>query len=284
MAQENFKPIVWSTAVLEQYNKSLVFGSLANTSYQGAISGFGSSVKINQVGRAAAVDYTGSAITYPKLDDVSMTLSINQKKVVPLTIADFDDAQTSPKLFQAHTNALSYGAADNVDLFIAALYASAGHVITGSTGTPTAITSATITELFNDATVALDEDNVPADMRVCVLPAWMVGKLRLAKVTKDTNNSEVLSNGFIGNYLGWRVYSSNNVSHSGTDWYAPMFFSAGETIAFASQIGGDNGGQIEIIRDKDYLETFMRLPLLYGAKVIRPESLAVMYVSNGSEA
>ena len=78
--------------------------------------------------------------------------------------------------------------------------------------------------------------------------------------------------------MGFDILESNNISRSGTTWYAPMFFSAGDTIAFAEQIMN-----MEALRDKDTFSDYMRGLIVYGAKVVRPSSLAVADVAEGSE-
>jgi len=46
----HFIPEVWSGEILSRLNNALVFRSVANTDYEGEISGFGDVVKINEIG------------------------------------------------------------------------------------------------------------------------------------------------------------------------------------------------------------------------------------------
>jgi hypothetical protein len=58
-----------------------------------------------------------------------------------------------------------------------------------------------------------------------------------------------------------------------------MFFTAGDTIAFAEQLN-----EMEVIKDKSYPQfDFVNLITVYGLKVVRPESLVYAYVANGAE-
>jgi hypothetical protein len=126
----------------------------------------------------------------------------------------------------------------------------------------------------------MSENNVPKDNRVAVVPHWFVGKMTLAKINKDTNNSGVIANGYMGSFLGFDFYESNNVAKSGTTWYAPMFFRRGDTIAFADQFL-----MPEAIKDKDQPKVdYLSQWALYGMKVVRPSSLGVVYCAPAAEA
>jgi hypothetical protein len=84
----------------------------------------------------------------------------------------------------------------------------------------------------------------------------------------------------MGTFLGFDFYESNNVAHSSTTWYAPMFFRRGDTIAFADQFL-----MPEAIKDKDQPKVdYLSQWALYGMKVVRPTSLGVVYCSPASEA
>lgn len=124
----------------------------------------------------------------------------------------------------------------------------------------------------------MSENNVPNQGRVAIVPPWFAAKIDLAKLIRDTNNSMISNDAYVGRYMGFEIFESNNISHSSTTWYAPMFFSAGDTIAFAEQLM-----DMEALRDKDAFKDYMRGLIVYGAKVVRPDSLAVAYVSEGSE-
>ena len=127
--------------------------------------------------------------------------------------------------------------------------------------------------------VSFDTNNVPQDNRVMVVPPWFIQKLYLAKVIRDTDNSNGLANGYMGNIDGWNVYMSNNVVHSSTTWYAPMFFRAGDTIAHANQLTS-----VESMRLQTSFGDGVRGRMVYGSKVVRPSSLGTLYCSQGSES
>lgn len=280
MALDNFKPILWNDGVMQAYDKALVFGALANREYEGQISGLGSSVKVSQIGDLTLNTYSGS-VTYEELSDAARTLYIDQPKYAAFKIDDVDNAQTNPKLFAEATRKLGLALAGGPDVYISGLYTQAGVTSgLGTTGSPISITSANVITYLSLINKLFDENNVPMGNRVMVVPPWFVQKLVLAKITKDTDNSAVLTGGYVGNLMGIDFYMSNNVTKSGTTWYAAMAFERGETIAMASQLDGG----VEAMRLESAFGTGVRGLMLYGAKVMRPESLAALICAEGAES
>lgn len=283
MSVKNFIPTIWSDKIYQSYDKAFVFAALANRQYEGEIRNFGDQVKISEIGDFSTTAYTGGTLTYSEAEDASIYLKIDQKYYVAKTLDDVDNVQTSPKLMGEITRKMGIAFADNVDQYIAGLYSEAGikGVAAGgaSTGSPLAITSANITSVLRDVGTSLSENNVPQQGRVAIVPPWFAAKIDLAKLIRDQSATTPIANdAYVGRYMGFDIFQSNNISKSGTTWYAPMFFSAGDTIAFAEQ-----WMEMEALRDKDAFKDYMRGLIVYGAKVVRPDSLAVVYVSEGSE-
>ena len=278
MAYDNFKPTMWADSILENLDNAHVFGALANKEYEGTISGAGSSVKISEVGNVSVTAYAGT-VNYEELDDASKELLIDKKAYAAVSIDDVDNVQSKPKLLSKLSERMAYGMANYIDADIASLYSSAGITVTGTTDTPTNVTSATTISLFSGAGRELDEANAPQEGRVAVIPPWLKEKMVLAKIIRDTDNSATVTNGFVGRFLGFDVYVSNNVSHSGTTWYAPMFFIRDMTIGFASQLN-----KVEALRAESSFEDKMRALTIYGRKVLYPATLAVAYIAPAGES
>jgi len=277
MAYDNFKPQLWADNILENLDNSLVFGALANRDFEGEIKGYGSSVKISEVGNVSVAAYSGT-VNYEELTDADKILLIDQKVYAAVKIDDVDAVQSKPKLVSKLSQRIAYGMSNDIDAFIAKLYANAGIAVSGTTSSPTSITSANIISLFTGAARELDEANAPQAGRVAVVPPWIKEKMTLAKIIRDTDNSATLTNGMIGSYLGFDVYVSNNIQHSGATWYAPMFFIKDMTIGFAHQLE-----KVEALRAEAAFEDKMRALNVYGGKVLYPATLAVAYVKSKAE-
>jgi len=276
MAISNFIPVIWSDKIFQANENKKVFAMLANRQYEGEIADKGDQVKISELGDITVGDFTGT-VSYEDLDDSAKFLVVDQDKYGAFKNKDLDKVQANVDLLNEATRKMGEALADAEDQFIASLYTEAG-ITSGTTGSPTALTSATITTAISELTADFDVNNVPQDGRVAVCPAWFVQKLVLAKILEDTNNSEVLTNGYVGRYMGWNIFMSNNVSHSSTTWYAPMFFRQNDTIAHANQLSG-----VESLRLETDFADGVRGRMVYGSKVIRPSSLGVIYCSAGSE-
>lgn len=277
MSVKNFIPTVWNDFVFQGYDKNLILGSLANRSYEGQVSAFGDSVRVNEIGDMSSSAYTGT-VTYTDADDAQKVLQIDKKYYVAKKLDDVDAAQTKPKLMAEIGRKMGIAIADTIDQSVTALYDQAG-VTSGTTGTPIAVNSANIIEYMSLMGQGFDDNSVPMDNRVAVVTPAFVHRLRLAGVDLKTDNTSVYENGFVANVMGWNVFSSRNIVHSSTTWYANMFFVAGETIALAEQINS-----MEAVRMEAQFADALRKLAVWGVKAMAPESLGVLYASDAAEA
>lgn len=275
MSVKNFIPTIWNDQVFQGYDKNLIFGQLANRSYDGQVSGYGDSVRVNEIGDMTAGAYDGS-VTYTEADDAQKVLQIDKKYYIAKKLDDVDNAQTKPKLITEIGRKMGIGIADQVDQSIGALYTQAG-ITDGTTGSPDEILSTTIIHKISEMGQAFDENNVPMDGRVAVVHPWFVHKLRVAGIATMSDNDALYKNGLVGNVLGWDVYMSNNCSYSTTSWYANYFFRQGDTIALAEQLA-----DTEALRLEDLFGDGLRQLAVWGVKVMAPESFGVMYNTNGA--
>jgi len=286
----SFIPEVWAGTVLSRLNDALVFGQVVNRDYEGDIRGFGDVVKINEIGPITVNTYNAtstSALTVQSLSDAQKLLQINQSKYFAFWIDDIDAAQTKPKLMSEAMREASWSLANNIDEYIAALYAEAGLVAagsrSGSTITGQDITSTNILKYLSIAAQKLDENNVPQMGRWMVVPPWMGHKMILANIVQDTNNSQVLSNGLLGRGMyGFDIYVSNNITNGtpAADDACVMFGYRG-SISLAVQVT-----RVETARPAldGGFKTLVKGLVVYGAKVVRPNALGVMYADYTAEA
>lgn len=276
MAYDNFKPTLWADAILDNLDNALVMGALANRELEGEVQGFGSSVKISEVGNVAVTTYAGS-ITYEELTDAEKVLAIDQQKYAAVKIDDVDATQAKPKLMAKIQERVAYGIANEMDKYMGTMHAQAGSKI-GSTGSPTSIASTAAYGLFANASKLLDEKNAPQEGRVAVIPPWLKEKMVLAGIKLRTDNTDLVANGYIGELLGFKVHVSNNLAKTST-YTAVQFFIEGMTIGFASQID-----KVEAIRLQNQFGEAVRALAVYGGKVLYPDTLVTAYVAAGAES
>ena len=191
-----------------------------------------------------------------------------------------DNAQTKPKVLNAAMEQMAWSLANEVDEYLAGLHTDAGITVTGTSASGTDVTSTNALKYISLFAQKLDEANVPMLGRWIVVPPWFGHKLIMSKIVLDTNNSGVLGQGKLGNYYGFDIYVSNNVEHqSGTDRASVMAGYRG-TIALATQV------MKTMVQDTITVgfKTLVKSLMVYGAKVIRPNTLAVGWLDYTAEA
>jgi len=281
MSVSTFIPAVWSRVLLTNLFKAHVFAQpdVINRDYEGDIAGFGSSVKIHNIGPITISDYTvNTDLTAPEaLTDGETVLTIDRQKAFNFQIDDVDNAQSVPKLMEGAMVQAAYNLSDELDAYLGSLYTAAG-ITTGfgTTGSPIVPTSSTAYEYLADAFTALDEANAPQQGRWIVVPPWFHGLLRKDQrfVSYGTQeNRMALSNGVIGEAAGFTVYKSNNVANTSGAKYRIMF---GHSSAWtlANQIE-----KVEAFRMEKRFADAVKGLHVYGAKVVRPTILGAMCAS-----
>jgi len=278
MAIENFKPTIWSARLLNALDKVLVFGDVVNRDYEGEISGYGDTVKINELGEITVSNYSGT-VSYQELDDAQKILEIDQAKYFAFAVDDVDSAQSNIKVMDKAMARAGYSVRDTVDQFIAAFHSSAG--VTGSLGTtsvPISINSSNIVEYIGLVAKGLDEANVPSEGRWLVAPPWFHHKLVLAGIAKATDNDQIIQNGRIAKFGGFDIRMSNNVV-TDSSTYSKIMAGTNEAISYAGQIA-----KVEALRRESSFSDAVKGLYVYGAKVVQPDALACLTAYTTAEA
>ncbi|MBE1867971.1 hypothetical protein Bateq7PJ16_2438 [Bacillus subtilis] len=268
MAYENFIPVIWSTKLNEVYKKSLVYGNLVNSDYQGEVK-MGNTVKMNTIGSVTIGDYGKDGVGDPEeLDSNQMELKIDQYKYFNFKVEDIDAAQANINLLNKAMEEAGYQLADVADQFIAKLYT--GVVAENTIGTdaePQKINSANLYNKLVDLNTKLSEANVPKKDRFVVVPEAGYGMLQ--KDSRFTKFPEVLYEGYIGNVGSLQVFTSNNCPV--VDGKYKIMAGHRSAITFASQIN-----QVEAYRPEKYFADAIKGLQVYGAKLIKPKGIAVL--------
>ena len=290
MAVNNFIPTIWSARLLQNLHKTQVFGGLSNRDYEGEIAQAGDTVKIGGIGAVTVSDYTknSTSLSWQTLADASQTLTIDQAKYFAFKVDDVDRAQTKPDLMDEAMREAAYALSDEIDGYIAALYGSAatankvgsdGSAVTVGYGSGETDPYHQLVDMGTKLTVA----NVPQAGRWAVVPPWFEGMLRknanfVANPASGSGES-VVTNGLIGRVANFDIYVSNNVTDNGSGVYRCMF---GSRMAISLAV--QKQPQMEAIRLQDSFADGVRGLLLYGAKVVRPAALAVLFADEGANA
>lgn len=288
-ALQEFRPEIWSSNLIVNTNKALVFGNLATRQYEGEITGAGSVVKISELGDITIGTYTeGADVTVQELTGAQRNLVIDQQKYFAFDVDDILAVQARPDLMAGAMQKASFAMSDNIDQYLAALYAQAGITNAADLGAAganrtlyaTGATDPNMVTMITDMHRLLDEANAPSQGRWIVVPPFMHQYLKYAQIVDNTTgamrtpNSQAVGNGYIGMGLGFNWYASNNVS-TASPQYRVMFGAPG-ALALAVQIT-----KMEASRRELQFADLVKGLFVYGAKVVRPDYLGTAYIAAG---
>ena len=292
MAVSNFIPTVWSARILSNMQKAQVFAGLCNREYEGEIKNEGDTVKIGGIGAVSVAAYTknSTSLTWATLTDATQSLLINQSQYFAFKVDDVDSVQVNVNLIDEAMREAAYAVSDTIDAYVASLYtqaatanklgADAGSAKTIGYGSGELDPYKTLVNMG----VLLSTANVPQLGRWAVVPPWFAGMLRksgsfVANPAGVTGQSMV--NGFVTRVAGFDIYESNNVTNdaqTAKTWR--IMLGTNQAISLAVQ----RMPIMEAMRLEGSFSDGIRGLLLYGAKVVRPDALSVLFAKEGADA
>lgn len=287
MALDAFVPEIWDAAILSALQKALIYAGpgVVNHDYEGDVAEAGDTVRITSIGRPTVATYTpdNPSITPESIIAANRTLVIDQVKYWAFKVDDINKRQALGDVMTRAAQEAAYALADVQDQYVAGLYTQAQSAnvvpeITIDISSPTswdAEAAKAYNEILIPLKVKLDEANVPTVGRYAVLPPWLHGVLlrdsRFVKVN-ESGTEQGLRNGQVGRAAGFNILMSNNcplpsanhnIVTAGTD----------AAITFVTQLS-----KTEAYRPEAAFADALKGLSLYGAKVIRPDSLAYQSV------
>ena len=279
MSVATFVPEISSVQVLQTLKKALVFPAVCSSAYDALIKGPGDRIRINIIAPLTANTYTprSSTVTPEDLFTAPIFLDIDQDKTAAFDLEDYDKAVVAGDIVGPGNAELGYALNNIIDQYIASMYSQGQLVLAAgaSLGTETtaiALTSLNFTEYVSMLAQAMNEANVPQDGRWIIGPPWFEQKGALAKINLDTSNTDIISNGFRGKYLGFNIFVSNNVSiKTAPATGCRIMAGYADTIAYGQKLV-----TVEALRSTTTMRDIVRAQMVYGAKVIRPETLAIL--------
>lgn len=279
MAVNSFIPELWAAQAMDTFKKNLVYGTLANTDYEGEIRAYGDTVRINEIGDITINAYTKNsttAITVQELTDAQQTLTINRARYFAFGVDDVDEAQAKPKVMSLAMERAGYNLKDDTDQYLATVLSTTGGFFQGTNSTELGSTVTALSAASTAVIVAfswydriMNQNNIPTNGRWIVIPPAIAQQLVMARIVAETANSAVINNGTqsIGNFYGFDIYVSNNCyGVPSSQWHVIAGHSAG--FSFAGQIS-----KMEAYRDQNSFKDVVRGLYVYGAKVTRPNAI-----------
>ncbi|MEU0309776.1 phage capsid protein [Streptomyces cyaneofuscatus] len=283
MAISRFVPEIWAARLLVAWRKELVYAAplVVNRDYEGEIAEAGDTVRITSISRPTIGNYVpNSTVIVPEeLTDAQRTLVIDQSKYWAFKVDDVNKRQAKGNVMPQAMSEAAYGLADETDRYIASLYTGvvAANVI-GSTGAP--INTYTDPKHFYDKVLVplrtrMKRANVPTSGRYCIVPPEGYASLLLDDRFTGYDKSgttETLRNGNVGRAAGFEIYESNNTPEP-TAGVAVVQAGVQSAISFAEQIN-----KTEAYRPESSFSDAVKGLALYGAKLVRPDGLAIAYI------
>ena len=271
MALTNFIPTVWSETLAKQLDKEYIAVRNCNREFEGDIRKCGDTVHINSIGDVNVFSYTKNTdMTAPQtLDSSRSTLTISEMKGFNFQIDDVDKAQAKPALMQAAMREAASALADTADKYVYGLYSK---VDAGNTITSASLTYDGVIDLLLSARKAMLANNVGSNTETVLEVSPDVAALILkAKILQSTDNEELMESGYLGSFLGFRIYVSNNIQISGG--YHKCFARTRRAIAFAEQLS-----EVEAYRPEKRFADAVKGLHLYGASIVYPKELLLLNV------
>lgn len=275
MSFKNFIPTVWSAQMLRSLKNDNVAARLSDARYRSDAK-YGEEIKINGVGKVAIRDYEkGAPLTRDRWEDQSTLIKIDQQKYFNFGVDDIDKRQAQGDLMAALREEANLALAEAADTYIYGFYQEAGSVVTQDS-----LTSGNVLSTIASAVKALYRHNVPknAALSLEVSPDFLE-KMMLADILYGTPNEDTMKNGFVGRVGKWlniHVYMTNNLAKE--DGKDCCLLRTKRAVAYV-----ENMSQVEAYRPEDSFEDALKGLHVYGAKVVRPEELAVIKCSYGPE-
>ena len=270
MAISNFISTVWSETLIKQLDQEYIGVKNCNRDFEGEIRGKGSTVKICSVGDITISDYTKNTdLSDPQtLSDSATNLVIDQAKSFNFQIDDVDRAQSTPKLMELAMSQAAAALAEVADKYVYSLYTG---VSSDNTETVAELTEDNVVDSIISLREKLYANGVNSNIPLCLEVSPAVTMLILkAKLWTSSDNSSAMSNGALGNLVGFEVFVSPNVAVDSSG-YTKCLARTKRAVAFAEQIN-----EIEAYRPELRFADAVKGLHLYGAKIVYPKEICLL--------
>jgi N4-gp56 family major capsid protein len=305
-----FIPEIWSDEIIAAYQKNLKMAPLVKRIAMNGKKGDKLHIPKPTRGDANA-KAADTAVTIIANTESELTVDIDRHFEYSRLIEDIVEDQALSRLRQFYTEDAGYALATKIDTDLHSCgtgFGDGGSVVfSGSVaptdyqhsgcffndgGTTTQYTDDTIVPadvftdaFFRDMIQKLDDNNVPMEDRVLVIPPSVRNTIMGIDryVSSDFVTGQAVSSGLIGNLYGVDIYVSNNCATieaaadntaGSADTRAALLFHR-DAIVMAEQQAVRSQTQYK----QEYLSTLYTADCLYGVEVYRPEAGFVLAVA-----
>lgn len=315
-----FIPTLWSGKLAQKFYATSVFGEIANTDWEGEISGLGDTVIINTIPTITTKEYkVGMQLEYEVPSPETIALKIDQARYFAVNVNDVMDFQSKPDLMSNFTDDASQQMKSYIDTAVmkSTFFDAAGDwktsesgkdavweknqgaaagAVTGSynLGTDTAAVSLTADNILSYITMmstVLDEANVPEEGRYLVLTPkerqiLMMSNLAQAQFMGDPKS--ILRNGKIGSIDRFTIYVSNHLprAQAGKKWdnTTALASAAKRHLIFAGHKSGISFAtqitKMEQLRNPNDFGNLVRGLQVWGNQVTQGQAIVPLVVAD----
>ncbi len=269
MATENFIPTVWSETLLQELEKEYIAVRNCNRAFEGEIRRCGDRVNILTVGKVSVFDYTKNSdmTALDGIDGTKTTLVVDRAKGFNFQLDDVDRAQAVPTLMTAAMREAAAALAAEADSYVFSLHTEASEE---NTVKRDGVNAENIIDLLLQARGTLLKSGVGSREIVLEVSPEVATILLKAMILTSSDNEEALEGGYLGSFLGFRVYVSNSIAKDGENYFK-CFARTRRAIAYAEQLS-----EVEAYRPERRFADAVKGLHLYGAKVVLPQELVLL--------
>lgn len=290
MSFEKFKPVIWADGIDKGLEEEMTAYEDTNHSFEGKVEGPGDTIKFKGTGNVTVSHYSDGKlhdVSDPETPpDMTQSLKIMQVDEINFGVDDLDKAQAhnGGELIEHFTQDTKFQLAEHQDAYIYGLGASKGYnAATGAFDvmqtplietldtTAAALTYDTIMPQIDNLLVKLLNNKVSRSMGlVLALPPEACMLLRRNYVLTDTDNSELLKNGFIGRYNHITIKESVNTCRyaSGNDTIFEAQLKTKRAIGFAKPFM-----HLEPYRPEKKFMDAVKGYAVYDGMILRPKEI-----------
>ena len=265
-----FIPEIWSDEIIASYEKSLVVKPLVRA--MSMVGKKGDTIHIPKPDRGdASAKAAETQVSLIAGTTGELVVTIDQHFEYSRLIEDITDVQALNSLRRFYTEDAGYALATNVD---SALIAEAGTGFTAQMSfVDGGIDASGPAVAFNDAGFRaaiqiLDDNNVPGESRVFVIPPAVKREMLGVSqyISSDFVTGSPVTNGKIGSLYGVDIFVSTNLATAGGETDCLLFHK--DALVLAEQLGVRTQTQYK----QEFLADLMTADTLYGVETYRPEA------------
>ena len=292
MALADFIPTIWDARFTSKLRDNLVWGSRANSNFEGDIAQAGDTVKIPTSTTTITVgDYVESTdiTNEDEANGTTQDLVVDQQKYFRFYVDDIHEAQTRPNLMDDAMGQAAFKMADVEDdfyknVFVGGYNASRNVTVSGDPTTDAQVQK--VLKAFTQIALMMDEANLPQEGRWAIVSPLLKKQLtdrfaiegNASGVFVPAASDSTLRNGFIGRLFNFDLLTTNKTDEVtiATKKHDRFWFGQGnEAVTRATQIV-----TLESYRPENRFGDAVKGLRVYGAKNVIPARLYTVSAQN----